>query len=254
MFKIKKLITALCLFSSSLAYSDINMYGPGGPHTALKEAASLYQKQTGIKVNVNYGPQASWNNSVKKDADIIFGSSEQSALAIIRDHSEIFNEKDTIPLYLRKSIILVKKGNPKNIQSIEDLTNNGIGIIVNDGGGRSNTSGTGVWEDIAGRIGNINIVKNIRKNIILFAPNSGSARKEFETNPNADAWITWLDWAISNPNIGDIVLISPDKTIWRDMNITVRKNASEEVNNFAEWLQSGKADNVFYKYGWVKSN
>lgn len=88
MFKIKNVITLLCFFSSSLAYSDVNMYGPGGPHTALKEAASLYQKQTGVKVNVNYGPQANWNNIAKKDADIIFGASEQSSLAIIRDHNE----------------------------------------------------------------------------------------------------------------------------------------------------------------------
>ncbi|EUD10074.1 Uncharacterised protein [Providencia alcalifaciens] len=38
------------------------------------------------------------------------------------------------------------------------------------------------------------------------------------------------------------------------MNITVRKNAPDEVNNFATWLQSGNADKIFYKYGWIKNN
>lgn len=106
----------------------------------------------------------------QKNADILFGASEQSALAIIRDHKDSFSEKDIQPLYLRKSILLVKKGNPKNIRSIDDLTRPGIGVIVNDGGGTSNTSGTGVWEDIAGRKGNIETVAAIRKILFYMRP------------------------------------------------------------------------------------
>lgn len=175
----------------------------------------------------------------------MFGASEQSALAIIRDHKDRFSEKDIQPLYLRKSILLVKKGNPKNIQSIDDLTRAGIGIIVNDGGGTSNTSGTGVWEDIAGRKGNIETVAAIRKNIILYAPNSGSARKALENQPEADVWITWADWAASNPDIGDVVEIAPDYVIWRDMNITVRQDANDETRRFAAWLQTDEATPAF---------
>lgn len=188
----------------------------------------------------------------KKNADILFGASEQSALAIIRDHKDRFSEKYIQPLYLRKSILLVKKGNPKNIKSIDDLTRAGIGIIVNDGGGTSNTSGTGVWEDIAGRKGNIETVAAIRKNIILYAPNSGTARKAFENQPEADVWITWADWAASNPGIGDVVEIASDYVIWRDMNITVRQDANDEIRRFAEWLQTDEAAPAFKKYGWTR--
>ncbi|EQA7589810.1 AcfC family adhesin Paa, partial [Escherichia coli] len=160
--------------------------------------------------------------------------------------------KDIQPLYLRKSILLVKKGNPKNIRSIDDLTRPGIGVIVNDGGGTSNTSGTGVWEDIAGRKGNIETVAAIRKNIILYAPNSGTARKALENQPGADVWITWADWAASNPEIGDVVEIAPDYVIWRDMNITVRQDANDETRRFAEWLQTDEAAPAFKKYGWTR--
>ena len=206
-------IAGFLIFLSSAAYADINLYGPGGPHTALLYAAKLYAEKTGVTVNIHYGPQHKWNEDAKKNADILFGASEQSALAITRDHKDRFNEKDIQPLYLRKSILLVKEGNPKNIRSIDDLTRPGIGIIVNDGGGTSNTSGTGVWEDIAGRKGDIETVAAIRKNIILYAPNSGTARKALENQPEADVWITWADWAASNPGIGDIVEIAPDYVI-----------------------------------------
>lgn len=248
----KKTLATFIIVLSSAAHADINLYGPGGPHTALQEAATLYTQKTGVKVNVHYGPQAKWNEQARKNADILFGASEQSALAIARDHQAHFNEKDIDPLYLRQSILLVKKGNPKNIKGIEDLTRQGIGIIVNDGGGTSNTSGTGVWEDIAGRKGNIETVKEIRRNIILFAPNSGSARKALESQPQADVWITWADWAASNPGIGDVVEIAPEYRIWRDMNIVVRKDSDAETRQFAAWLHSDEAAPAFTQYGWVR--
>ncbi|EKB2995444.1 substrate-binding domain-containing protein [Salmonella enterica] len=248
----KKTLATLLLTVSSAACADINLYGPGGPHTALKDAASLYTQKTGVPVTVHFGPQAKWNEEARKKADIIFGASEQSALAIIRDHQDRFSEKDIEPLYLRKSILLVKPGNPKNIRGIEDLTRPGTGIIVNDGGGTSNTSGTGVWEDIAGRKGNIETVAGIRKNIILYAPNSGTARKALETQAGADVWITWADWAASNSGTGEMVEIAPDYVIWRDMNIAVRQDADAETRQFSAWLRSDEAAPAFKKYGWVR--
>lgn len=248
----KTIITTLLLTTSFSVFADINLYGPGGPHTALQDAAKAYEQKEGVKVNVHFGPQAKWNEQAKKDADILFGASEQSALAIVRDHQEKFDEHNIKPLYLRQSIMLVKKGNPKNIRSVDDLTRKDIGIIVNDGGGTSNTSGTGLWEDIAGRKGNINTVASIRNNILLYTPNSGSARKAFETSPAADVWITWIDWAISNPDVGEVVKIAPDYAIWRDMNITVKKNATQETQKFAQWLSSEEAAKIVGKYGWTR--
>ncbi len=248
----KKTLITLSLILTSYAHADINLYGPGGPHTALQDAAKIYTEKTKIPVTVHYGPQAEWNQEAKIKADILFGASEQSALAIVRDHKERFNENDIHPLFLRKSILLVKKGNPKNIKGIEDLLEPGIGIIVNDGGGSSNTSGTGLWEDIAGRKGNLDTVAGIRKNIILFAPNSGTARNALENQENADVWITWADWAASNPGIGDVIEIDPEHVIWRDMNIVVRKDANSEIRQFAKWLQSDEAYLVFQKYGWAR--
>ena len=100
--------------------------------------------------------------------------------------------------------------------------------------------------------GNIETVAAIRKNIILYAPNSGSARKALENQPEADVWITWADWAVSNPDIGDVVEIAPDYVIWRDMNITVRKDANDETRQFAAWLQTDEAAPAFKKYGWTR--
>lgn len=51
----KKIITLFgaCALAFSIANADVNLYGPGGPHTALKDIANKYSEKTGVKVNVN---------------------------------------------------------------------------------------------------------------------------------------------------------------------------------------------------------
>ncbi len=250
----KKIILSVLLLVLPLStYAAITLYGPGGPHTALEEVAKLYTQQTGIEVKVKFGPQSTWNEQAKIDADILFGASEQSGLAIANDHSDRFDIYALQPVYLREAIILVKKGNPKKIMGLKDLTRPGIGIVVPDGMGRSNTSGTGVWEDMIGRTGNIDDIANFRKNIIAYTANSGSARKMFLEDSRIDAWITWEDWAKSNPDYGDIVKIERDLVIYRDLNLVLTKHPSKEASDFVQFITSPDAQAIFKLFGWVRS-
>lgn len=248
--KNKMLLTLFMIGINTLALSQINLYGPGGPHTALLEVAKEYKELTGKDVKINFGPQGTWNDKAKIDADILFGASEQSALAIANDHKENFNVYQIEPIYLRRAIILVKKGNPKKIMGLKDLANKKVGIIAPDGMGKSNTSGTGVWEDMIGRTQDINIIKNFRKNIVSFTPNSGAARKMFLEDKNVDAWITWIDWAKSNPDYGDIVEIEKELVIFRDFNMVLNKNANDDAKGFMNFVKSNNGKSIFNKYGW----
>ncbi|QWU80674.1 extracellular solute-binding protein [Campylobacter novaezeelandiae] len=248
MKKIISLFGAIAL-ALSVANADINLYGPGGPHTALKDVGTKYTEKTGVKVNVNFGPQATWFEKAKNDADILFGASDQSALAIASDFGEEFNIKNIKPLYFREAIILTQKGNPLNIKGLKDLAKKEVRIVVPEGAGKSNTSGTGVWEDMIGRTKNIKMIQDFRKNIVAFVPNSGSAKKLFAEN-KADAWITWLDWSKSNPDIGTAVQIEKDLVIYRTFNVVARENSNQEVKDFINFLSSKEAKEIFKKYGW----
>ncbi|MEG0007339.1 MAG: substrate-binding domain-containing protein [Aeromonas sp.] len=248
--KYKPSILTALLFTSFSALADVNLYGPGGPHTALIKAGETFQAETGIKVNVHFGPQAIWNDKAKENADILFGASEQSALAIASDHSQNFDIKNITPLYLRPAIIIVKKGNPKNIKDLTDLASPGIGVVVADGSGISNTSGTGVWEDMIGRTGDVKMVASFRKNIVLFTPNSGSARKAFLDDSRVDAWVTWLDWAKSNPDFGDVIAIDKNLVIYRDVNIVLNNNPNEDSIKFYNYLTGDSAKKIFQQFGW----
>lgn len=249
----KQIIKKFGVFAAlgcSFLFAEINIYGPGGPHTALKEIAKSFEDKTGTKVNVIFGPQGTWKDKAKENADILFGSSEQSALAIATDFDG-FNPKNIKPLYLREAIILTKKGNPLKIKGLKDLADKKVRIVVPEGAGKSNTSGTGVWEDMIGRTKDINTIAKFRANIVEFTPNSGGARKAF-LEDRADVWITWLDWAKSNPDFGDVVKIEKDLVVYRDFNVVAKDGASKEANEFIEFLSSKESEKIFNKYGWSK--
>ena len=121
-----------------------------------------------------------------------------------------------LSLYFREAIIFTQKGNPLKIKGLKDLANKKVRIVVPEGARKSNTSGTGVWEDMIGRTQDIKTIQNFRNNIVAFVPNSGSARKLFAQD-QADAWITWIDWSKSNPDIGTAVAIEKDLVVYRTL-------------------------------------
>ncbi|EAH8149034.1 AcfC family glycoprotein adhesin PEB3 [Campylobacter jejuni] len=251
MKKIIKLLS-VCALTFSMANADVNLYGPGGPHTALKDVANKYTEKTGVKINVNFGPQATWMDKAKENADILFGASDQSALAIASDFEKDFDVHKIKPLYFREAIILTQKGNPLKIKGLKDLTKKGVRIVVPEGAGKSNTSGTGVWEDMIGRTKDIKTIQNFRSNIVAFVPNSGSAKKLFAQD-KADAWITWIDWSKSNPDLGSAVAIEKDLVVYRTLNVVAKENSDKEVYDFIAYLESKEAKEIFKKYGWKES-
>lgn len=228
----------------------LKIYGAGGPHLIFKKLADNYSKKTGNKVEIYSGPEATWSKKAQADADIIWGTSEQSMTGFLSNYRG-FNSKDVIPIYIRQAIIAVKKGNPKKIKNINDLFRDGTRIIVTEGGGNTNTSGTGVWEDIVGRNGRLDDLISFRKNIVSFQPNSGASFKSF-VELNADAWITWPNWVSANSNILEVVNIDAQRKIWRDLNIVVSPNADDNAVDFLNYLVSTEAQQLMSSEGWKR--
>lgn len=143
--------------------------------------------------------------------------------------------EDVEPLYLRASAILVRPGNAKKITSFADLLKPGVKVMVVQGAGQ-----TGMWEDIAGRKGDIETVRSLRKNIALFAPNSAAAKEEWIKDKSFDAWIIWTIWQKANPELADVVEIESDLRVYRDTGVapTKRGKAKPEVAAFIAFLKS----------------
>jgi accessory colonization factor AcfC len=226
----------------------IHIYGAGGPHTALMRAGEVFEKKTGVPVKVVFGPERKWSAKAQGNADIIWGTSEQSMTAFLETYGE-FRSGDVEPIYIRSAVIAVQKGNPRGITGFQDLLKAGMKIVVTEGAGVYNTSGTGLWEDIAGRRGSLKEVKAFRKNIVAYAKGSGASFRAFK-ELEADAWITWRHWPLTHPDDADIVELSAQRAIYRDLTIVTNAKADPEAARFIAFLKGEEARAIFESEGW----
>ena len=228
----------------------VRRYGAGGPHTALQKVADAWREKTGKVVEITAGPERTWSEKAQADADIIWGTAQQSMTAFLPTY-KAFSSDAVESIYIRPAVIAVKKGNPRGITGFDDLLKEGIKIVVTEGGGVSNTSGTGVWEDIAGRLGRLDDISAFRSNIVAFKPGSGASFEAFQSL-DADAWITWPNWPATKPDVLQAVPLSADRAIWRDLSIVVAPDADPEAKSFSEFLVSEDARKLMATEGWER--
>lgn len=264
------LILINVLLTTQAMAATINLYGAGGPHPAIQKAAESFMNKpenSNIKINVTFGPLSTWEECAQGHggdcktgpADILWGTAEHVNVALMqRFEIQGFKSDNTKANYLRPAVILVQKGNPKKIQGINDLINNPKvdSIVVNNQGLDQVTSGTAIWEDLAGRLGKLSDIKTFRSKIILQAPGSGAAFKRFsgeDTGNIADAWISWPEWYFANQEKVDMVKIEPERSLYRDLNFTPRKDASEEALRFLNYLSHApESIAIFKQYGFIQ--
>ena len=158
------------------------------------------------------------------------------------------DETKAEPLYLRPFSILVRPGNPKKIKGLRDLFSLGHRVLVVNGAGQN-----GVWEDAAGRQGNINSVRALRKNIVKYAKNSALAKQAWIDDPTLDAWLIWNIWQVANPTLADVVPIEKNYAIYRDIGIVSTKKGAQiaAAQQFIEFLKSAEGAAIFQKWGWI---
>ncbi|SFK09851.1 substrate-binding domain-containing protein [Celeribacter neptunius] len=227
----------------------VKLYGAGGPHTAFQKVADVWMEKTGNKIEIIAGPESKWSPMAQADADILWGTSEQSMTAFLETY-KTFSSDQVEPIYIRPTIIAVKQGNPKGIKGFDDLLAPGMKIVVTEGAGVYNTSGTGAWEDVAGRLGNLGDVTAFRKNITAFAKGSGASYRAFGEQ-DADAWITWPNWPATKDDLEQIDL-APERTVWRDVNVALSPLADAEAAAFLAFLVTDEAQELMKTEGWLR--
>lgn len=145
----------------------------------------------------------------------------------------------------------MQKGNPAQITGVEDLINRSLKVVVTEGLGSYNTSGTGLWEDVAGRKGKLADVQKLRHNIVAFEQGSGASFRAF-THQQADAWITWVHWPLNHQDKADFVEIEPERRIYRGLLITKAQGADPSTQRFIDFIDSPQSEPFFAQDGWTR--
>jgi len=235
--------------SSDSTVPVLRVYGPGGPAPAMREAATAFGAKKGILVEITAGPTPVWKDQAMKDADLIFSGSEYMMTDFVRkDLPGLIDPLTIRTLYLRPSAILVRPANPKGIKGIKDLVKPGIKILVVEGAGQ-----VGMWEDVAGRTGDVKLVDGVRRNIGFFASNSGEAKKLWNSDMSYDAWLIWTIWQKESPASADLVNTETENTIYRSCGIAITTRSERKVlaKEFADFVQSVEGREIFKKWGWI---
>lgn len=241
-------LAALAATGTLACAADLNVYGPGGPLPAMKEAAAAFGKMKGIDVEVTAGPTSKWIGKAREDADLIYSGSEAMMSDFVTAMDGRIKSAEVEPLYLRGVAILVRPGNPKKISGLADLMKPGMKVLVVHGAGQ-----TGLWEDVAGRTGKIGEVRALRANIGFFAPNSAIAKGKWTDDKSFDAWLIWNIWQVSNPTLADTVAVDADHRIYRDVGIVRTTRGKEKANAeaFIAFLKGAEGAKIFQKWGWM---
>lgn len=235
--------------STDTTVPALRAYGPGGPLPAMREAAKVFGANKRIVVEITAGPTPVWKDQGMKDADLIFSGSEYMMTDFVRKDLPGLIDTSTIrTLYLRPSAILVRPGNPKGIKGVQDLVKPGTKILVVEGAGQ-----VGMWEDVAGRTGDVRLVDGVRRNIGFFASNSAEGKKLWNSDMSYDAWLIWTIWQKESPASADLVNTETENTIYRSCGIAITTRSERKVlaKEFADFLQSAEGREIFKKWGWI---
>lgn len=243
------ILTALAAMTiAAPAYAGpVHVFGPGGPAPAMKEAAATFSKLRGVKVEVVAGPTSDWIDAAKQSGDVIYSGSETMMTDLQLAMGDRIDPTTITPLYLRVSNILVRPGNPQKIRGLRDLFRPGHRVLVVNGAGQN-----GLWEDMAGRTGDIAKVRALRSNIVRYAKNSAEAKQVWIADPSLDAWIIWGIWQKANPTLADAVPVEQSYRIYRDVGsgLTTIGKSNPDAVAFAAWLTTPAARAIFVKWGW----
>ncbi len=228
----------------------IYVYGPGGPAPAIREAAKVFGVANGVSVVVASGPTQNWVDKARNDADVLYTGSENMVHEYAKAIPHAFDPSTAEPLYLRPVVILVRRGNPKGIHGVHDLLKPGVRILVVAHSGQ-----IGLWEDVAGRAGDIEMVRAFRHNMVFPAPASSSvALDQWMKQTDIDAWLIWNIWQVAHPEAGDVVPVEEQYRIYRDTGVLLTRKgaANPKVKAFVDFLKSNEGSAIFVKWGWER--
>jgi len=123
----KKLLMVMGLISMGMSEPILQFYCGATMAKSMRVLSDKFETQENVKVNIIKGGSGKLYKRIllKKDADLFLPGSDAY---IKQDTNNLFSHKRLIGY--NKPVLLVQKGNPKNIKSLDDFENPKIRIVL----------------------------------------------------------------------------------------------------------------------------
>jgi len=214
----------------------------------LEEAAQMFEAKYGVHVELRLGGSGSVLSAMKisRTGDVFIpGSPEYLLQAAKLGVVNITSGHVMIFAYLVPAII-VQKGNPKNVTSIEDLARHGIRVGIGD----PESVCVGLYaKDLLEKSG---LWESVSRNIVVYAQSCDALAALIPAGA-VDTIIGWHVFQVWTPAKADIVWISPSKVTkisYLAGAISTFVEHKPSAEGFLDFLASKEVQSIWSKYGY----
>jgi sulfate/thiosulfate-binding protein len=214
----------------------------------------------GVTFKTSYGASGDQSRAVEGglDADFVHFSNEPDVSRLVDDGLVDANWKDGPTKGIVTSSVVafvVRKGNPKNIQTWDDLVKPGVQIITPNpaSSGSAKWNILGAWGHILAQGGTEAVATAFVTTLIettIDLPSSGREATTAFTEGNGDVLISYENEAILARQGGaDVDYVVPDDTLLIENPGAVTKDANPKAKEFLDYLLTPAAQAEYAKFG-----
>ena len=257
-------LTACGSSSDAAGGSAINLVAYSTPQTAFKSIEAAFSKTgpgKGVSFKESYGPSGDQSRAVAGglEADVVNFSLESDVTRLVDEGlvAEDWNTGQHKGIVADSVVVIVvRKGNPKNIHGWDDLVKPGVEIVTpnpaSSGGARWNT--LAAYGHVLAQGGTEDQAKEYLTKFFEHAVSlPGSARDALTsfTSGNGDALISYENEAIlARQNDQDVDYVVPDQTLLIETPAAVTKDAPAAAKSFLDFLYTREAQTDFARSGY----
>ena len=256
----KKLLIPLTLFISifinlpavALAQKTLTIFVGAASKPATEAAIKLFEKQTGIMVDVNFGGSGFVLSQMvlARMGDIYFpGSSDYMAKA--EKEGYVYPATEKIVVYLVPAIN-VHNGNPKDIKTLMDLTKPGIRVAI------ANPQGVcvGVYavEIIENNLTPVE-KEHFRRNLVNYTGSCSKTASAISLN-TVDAVIGWRVFEYWDPKRIETIPLKPSEICrigYIPIAISTFTKQRKLAQQFIDFMLSSQVKDIFRSYHYFMS-
>jgi molybdate transport system substrate-binding protein len=226
--------------ASEASQGSLLVYSGAGLKAPMQEIGLVFKQKSGIDVQYTYGGSGtliSQMNLVKKGDIFVPGSTVEYAIA---EKQGLVGASQLVAYHV--PVIAVQKGNPKNIQTIQDFARPGLKIVLGD------ANATAIGKAGTKMFNKYNITDAVEKNVVTRTPTINELTVLMNTG-QADASLLTLDQinkdtmdAVPVPVRDNVILIVP-------VGLTTFTENTQNAQKFADFVASDEGKAVFVKHG-----
>jgi len=226
---------------------SLKVFSTGLPAIPLKNTANIFEEKYGVKIEIIAGQVEQWlPNVLAGEGDIVCVGAEYMMDDLQEEHKLIIPDTRVTVGY-RRSVIIVRKGNPKGIRGIEDLASrDDVKLLVCRGACQR-----GLWDDVASKA---MVTDKIRSKIVMYGVGClDTYQKWLKSKEYVDAAVVWNVYGVIWPKDLDVIELPRELQVYRSTNVAVLKSTKDEsiARKFVEFLRTDDSKDVYRRFGWI---